>query len=92
MINIVNCLVGTPGSKRGYSGAPVLTRDSKLAAILLGSVTKLDFDSSMRECVHPALEQQSARILIMPNIYLRLKLGLTLFCSFKVKFFRRRPR
>ncbi|KAF1757309.1 hypothetical protein GCK72_013764 [Caenorhabditis remanei] len=56
-------LVGTPGSKRGYSGAPVFNDSGRLAGLLLGGTSTLSVNTTIQECLDSSAEQKYARIL-----------------------------
>ncbi|KAI6179701.1 hypothetical protein M3Y98_00638800 [Aphelenchoides besseyi] len=56
-------LIGSPGSKRGYSGAPVLNVRGDLAGLLLGATTELNVNTTIQECLYSSAEQKYARIL-----------------------------
>ena len=58
-----SCLAGTPDSKRGYYGGPVLDYYGYLAGIMLGSTSGLTVDTTIRECLDSSAEQKYARIL-----------------------------
>ncbi|KAI6208559.1 hypothetical protein M3Y96_00128000 [Aphelenchoides besseyi] len=55
--------IGSPGSKRGYSGAPVLNVRGDLAGLLLGATTELNVNTTIQECLYSSAEQKYARIL-----------------------------
>ncbi|KAI6188190.1 hypothetical protein M3Y98_00327400 [Aphelenchoides besseyi] len=56
-------LIGSPGSKRGYSGAPVFNVRGDLAGLLLGATTELNVNTTIEECLYSSAEQKYARIL-----------------------------
>ncbi|CAI4229936.1 unnamed protein product [Auanema sp. JU1783] len=56
-------LVGTPGSRRGYSGAPVFDESGRMAGLLLGSTSSLGAQTTVEECLPSMNEQKYARIL-----------------------------
>uniref|UniRef100_A0A1I7ULG1 Peptidase S1 domain-containing protein n=1 Tax=Caenorhabditis tropicalis TaxID=1561998 RepID=A0A1I7ULG1_9PELO len=63
---------GTPGSKRGYSGAPVFNYFGDLTGILIGG--------TIRECLDSSAEQKYASILGINLIEFRFNQG-KLVCS-----------
>lgn len=71
-------LVGTPGSKRGYSGGPVFTYSGNLAGILLGGTGGLNANTTIQECLDASAEQKYARILGTSLILLRFNWGFIL--------------
>ncbi|CAB3404090.1 unnamed protein product [Caenorhabditis bovis] len=68
-------LVGTPGSKRGYSGAPVFNESGRLAGLLLGGTSGLSVNTTIQECLDSSGDQKYARILGIGIIILRHSQG-----------------
>ncbi|CAI4220990.1 unnamed protein product [Auanema sp. JU1783] len=65
-------LIGSPGSKRGYSGAPVFSTSGYLSGIVLGGTSGLHYETTFRECMESSAEQKYTRILGIPiiiNVY-----------------------
>lgn len=56
-------LIGFPGSRRGYSGAPIINSSGCLTGILLGGAPGVHIDTTTRECLESSAEQKYARIL-----------------------------
>ncbi|EGT32058.1 hypothetical protein CAEBREN_15279 [Caenorhabditis brenneri] len=56
-------LVGTPGWKRGYSGAPFINDSGRLAGIVLGGTSGFSVNTTIQECLDSSAEQKYARIL-----------------------------
>ncbi|CAJ0962347.1 unnamed protein product, partial [Mesorhabditis belari] len=57
-------LVGTPGSRLGYSGAPVFDDSGRLAGLLVGGPTaRLDVNATIKECLDSSEKQKYAKIL-----------------------------
>lgn len=71
----INFSVGSPGSKRGYSGAPVFNYFGYLTGILLGGTSGLNIDTTIRECLESSAEQKYARILGISVIIYCYNLG-----------------
>ncbi|KAE9549619.1 hypothetical protein FO519_007160 [Halicephalobus sp. NKZ332] len=70
-------LIGTPGSKRGYSGAPVFSDSGKLVGLLLGGTAGLSVNTTIQECLDSSAEQKYARILPITLIVHHHKQGIS---------------
>ncbi|CAI4229185.1 unnamed protein product [Auanema sp. JU1783] len=55
--------VGVPGSRRGYSGAPIINYSGCLTGILLGGSPDVHMDTTIGECLKSSAEQKYSRIL-----------------------------
>ncbi|EGT51743.1 hypothetical protein CAEBREN_02693 [Caenorhabditis brenneri] len=76
-----NCfhLVGTPGWKRGYSGAPVFNDSGRLAGLVLGGTSGFSLKTDIQECLDSSAEQKYARILGIGAIIQRHSQDITFF-------------
>ncbi|CAL2042690.1 unnamed protein product [Caenorhabditis brenneri] len=75
-------LVGTPGWKRGYSGAPVINDSGRLAGLVLGGTSGFSVKTDIQECLVSSAEQRYARILGIGAILQRHSQGI-LFSIFQ---------
>uniref|UniRef100_A0A1I7TSJ5 Serine protease n=1 Tax=Caenorhabditis tropicalis TaxID=1561998 RepID=A0A1I7TSJ5_9PELO len=68
-------LIGSPGSRRGFSGAPVISLHGELIGIVLGAAHWLDLETTIKECLNSASEQKCSRIIGIHSVKLCCEIG-----------------